>query len=193
MNRSRTLASHATWLSPEEPRASEYARSADERVTEYFKQHFGTVFRVLASQFGTRPREDVEEVVMDAFVRLFCLLETGVELEYPVGWVIRVAQRLMLGRIRQDKSAETALSAYAMLVSERDETPTIEEILRARDRMTALRRAMAGLSDVQRQCMELRGQGLKLREIGERVGLDLRRVAELIDKAVTYLETRVRD
>jgi RNA polymerase sigma factor (sigma-70 family) len=195
MNRSRTLglSPTTTWLSPEERRASEYARNADERVTEYFKEHVGTVVRVLASQFRTHPREDVEEVVQDAFLRLFVKIKTGVEIESPVGWVIRTAHNLMLDRMRQDKSAEAVLNAYAVLVSGRDETPTIEEILCARERIAALRRAMKRLSELERECVQLRGRGLKLREIGARVGLDLRRVAEHIDKAVAYLETQVRD
>jgi RNA polymerase sigma factor (sigma-70 family) len=193
MNRSRTLGlPRTTWLSPEEPRTSEYARSADERVTEYFKEHAGAVTRVLASRFKTRPSEDAEEAVRDAFLRLHAEIKAGTTIERPDAWVFTTAKRLMLDRIRKDKSEETVLTGYARFVGELDESPTGEEMLLERDRTNAFERALSELTDLQRQCLRLRGDGLKLREIGALVGLDLRRVAEQIAKAIAHLEKQVR-
>jgi RNA polymerase sigma factor (sigma-70 family) len=60
-------------------------------------------------------------------------------------------------------------------------------------RRTALIAAVRGLSELERQCLRLRYEGYTLREIGETVGRDKRRVAELLERTTKQLQEKIGD
>jgi RNA polymerase sigma-70 factor, ECF subfamily len=164
--------------------------SADELVTDCYRREAVSVTRVVAGHFRRRTW-DVEEVVDEAFMRLREVFAAGVFVENPAGWVVTVAHRLMLDRIRKDKAYAELLTKYSMRPPS-DHIATIEEILFDRERTMRLRHAIAGLPELERTCLLSRAKGLKLREIGPLVGLDPRRVAETIERIVMTLQEQVR-
>jgi RNA polymerase sigma factor (sigma-70 family) len=74
----------------------------------------------------------------------------------------------------------------------RDSAPSPEDTLAERRRRAALTQAVRGLTDLERQCLYARAEGLTLREIGEVVNMDLRRVAEVVARSVRTLQGRLR-
>jgi RNA polymerase sigma-70 factor (ECF subfamily) len=193
MNRSRTLAPPTTWLStPEADSSSALARSADERVTTYFHDHADAVYRYLSGVYGSP--HDAEEVTQEAFLRLYQALAAQESIERPRAWVFTVARRLMINRRKHGLVEMGGRHAGPPVVIDTlcDPAPTPEDHLARRRRRVALKGAMQDLTAMERQCLCARAQGLKLREIGSIVGLDLRRVAEIIDGAVERLQRHLR-
>jgi RNA polymerase sigma factor (sigma-70 family) len=192
MNRTRTLAPPADWLSTADVEASADARNADELVTAHFHEHAEPLYRYLAGVYGSPL--DAEEVTQEVFLRLYQALAAGVPIEQPRAWVFTVGRRLMINRWKHGRVENGARYGAAPIVPDSlcDPAPTPEDRLADRRRRAALRDAMLDLSAMERQCLYARAQGLKLREIGVLVGLDLRRVAEIIDHAVQRLQRHVR-
>jgi RNA polymerase sigma-70 factor, ECF subfamily len=169
-----------------------YARSPDEQATIYFREHSGAVFRYIAGVYGRE--EDAEEVTQEAFLRMHQALVAHVVIESPRAWALTVARRLMLDRLRHEHCAATRHVAVGAEVLEavRDSAPSPEDTLADRRRLAALNDAVRGLTDLERQCLYARAEGLTLREIGKVVNMDLRRVAEVVSRSVRTLQGRLR-
>ena len=169
-----------------------YVRTPDEQASIYFREHSSAVYRYLAGVYGRE--EDAEEVTQEAFLRLHQALLSNVVIESPRAWTLTVARRLMLDRLRHERGESTRVVAVGSEVIEavRDSAPSPEETLARRRRLAALTRAIQDLSDLERQCLYARAQGLTLKEVGQVVNMDLRRVAEIVARAVRTLEGRLR-
>jgi RNA polymerase sigma-70 factor (ECF subfamily) len=66
-----------------------------------------------------------------------------------------------------------------------------EEALLEREREKRLQRAMNELSEAQRNCLVLRSQGLKYREIAETLNLSISTVAENVQRGLERLKETV--
>jgi RNA polymerase sigma factor (sigma-70 family) len=167
------------------------ARTAEEQVTVYFLEHSEAVYRYLVCVF--RSESDAEEVTQEAFLRLYRTLDAKDRIENPKAWVLTVARRLMLDRLKHQRYETPKLCELTDAVGELvpDPGPTPEEVLLDRTRRQALDAAIHDLTDLQKHCLHLRSEGLRLRQIGEVVHLDLRRVAEVIQRAIVTLQRRV--
>lgn len=172
--------------------SSGYVRTPDEQATSYFREHSGAVFRYIAGIYGRE--DDAEEVTQEAFLRLHQALVAHVVIESPRAWALTVARRLMLDRLRHEHSAaaRTVAVGAEVLESVRDSAPSPEDTLAERRRYAALGHALRDLSDLERQCLFARAEGLTLRQIGEVVNMDLRRVAEVVARSVRTLQGRLR-
>jgi RNA polymerase sigma-70 factor, ECF subfamily len=197
MNRSRTLATPATsWLTSTaavgEATEQDLVRSPDEQVTAYFREHSGAVYRYLAGVYGRE--SDAEEVTQEAFLRLHLALVGKERIENPRAWVLTVARRLMLDRLKRGRCEAVRHCTVAPDVAESvcDPAPTPEEALAERRKRAALQDAVRNLTSLEQQCLFARAEGLKLRQIGEVVGMDLRRVAEVVERAVRTLQRQMR-
>lgn len=197
MNRSRTLAvtpaiSLLSGTVAGKDTEAELVRSPDEQVTAYFREHSGAVYRYLA---GVYSREsDAEEVTQEAFLRLHLALVAREKIENPKAWVLTVARRLMLDRLKRGRCEAVRHCTVAPDVAESvcDPAPTPEEALAERRKRAALQHAVRNLTSIEQQCLLARAEGLKLRQIGEVVGMDLRRVAEVVERAVRTLQRQMR-
>jgi RNA polymerase sigma-70 factor, ECF subfamily len=193
MNRSRTLAvTPAISLLSGEAAEAELVRSPDEQVTAYFREHSGAVYRYLAGVYGRE--SDAEEVTQEAFLRLHLALVNREKIENPKAWVLTVARRLMLDRLKRGRCEAVRHCTVAPDVAESvcDPAPTPEEALAERRKRAALQHAVSNLTSLEKQCLFARAEGLKLRQIGEVVGMDLRRVAEVVERAVRTLQRQMR-
>jgi RNA polymerase sigma-70 factor, ECF subfamily len=186
------------WLRPDRAAAprivadTAYVRTPDEQATIYFREHSSAVYRYLAGLYGRE--EDAEEVTQEAFLRLHQALISNTVIQSPRAWALTVARRLMLDRLRHERGESRRVASVGSEVIEAvpDNAPSPEETLVKRRRLAALTRAVQDLSDLERQCLYARAQGLTLKEVGEVVNMDLRRVAEIVTRAVRTLEGRLR-
>lgn len=68
-----------------------------------------------------------------------------------------------------------------------------DELLCNQRRHEALVRALQSLTPLERTCLKLSARGLKPSEIGERVGHDRRRVAEIVTRATRQLAKKINE
>ena len=126
-----------------------------------------------------------QETTQDAFLRLYKTLREGGAVEDPRSWVFRVAHNLAADLLRQQRRRsaleETAVPSVAELVR------SAEEEMIERQQAESFRRTVDGLPPRQRQCLQLRIQGLKYREIAEVLQVDISTVGELLGRAVRRL------
>ncbi len=195
MNKSRTLSIADTWLAPE--LATELAsrssdapcvRAPDEQVTIYYREYAESLYRYLAGIFGSE--DDAEEITQEAFLRLYEALENGTQIEKPDAWVFTVARRLMLDRVKQSRNDAAKYREFGLVSAGiwMCEFPAPDQALMDATRAEALKLALNELPLLERRFLYARAQGQKLRQIGEETGMDVRRVSEVITRAIKMLK-----
>jgi RNA polymerase sigma-70 factor (ECF subfamily) len=171
-----------------QPQAEPSARSVEEQVSLHFLELNSPVFRYLS--YACRHHGDAEEITQEVFLRLYRALDANERIENVRHWTFRVARNLMIDRAKRLKRRaprECELSDEICDVI-RDPLPTPEESLLTETRETAVRLAVRELTHLQQRCVELRAQGFMLREIAEMLDMDVRRVAEAIQRGVKNIQ-----
>ena len=138
---------------------------------------------------------EAEDAAQESFLRL---CERPQPLENVRGWMFRVAHNLARDEQRRHKRRPTEALQDEHDVLEfdskvgraelNDERPTPEEHLLQRRQDARLQAALSRLPEEQRQCLHLRAEGLKYREIGEVLDVGTSTVAEWIQKGLKQLE-----
>lgn len=123
---------------------------------------------------------DAEEVLQDVFLSLVQHLRGGKPRGNLPGWVFRVGRNLALrARMRRKWAAE---------VEDRlDPGETPEEAAARRQRQRRLEAVLRALPERDRQCLELRFQGMRYREIAQVLGMSLGGVALSLERSLKRL------
>lgn len=152
----------------------------EKTVTGLFDEHRPGLLRYLSS-IGL-PMADAEEVVQEAFLALFDHLECGRPRQNLPGWLYRVAHNQGLRR-RERNGRQISVPGP----TERREPRTPEDELRAREHQSRLVVALEGLAESDRQCILLRAEGFRYRQIARITGLSLGGVALALKRALHAL------
>jgi RNA polymerase sigma-70 factor, ECF subfamily len=171
-----------------QPHSAPVARSVEEQVALHFVELSPAILRYLS--YACRHHGDAEEITQEVFLRLYRTLKANVPIDNVRHWAFRVARNLMIdrgGRLKRRAPHECELS-YEMCDVIADPMPTPEQSLLTATRDAQVRRAVKELPELQRRCVELRGEGLMLREIAELLDMDVRRVAEAIKRATRNIQ-----
>jgi RNA polymerase sigma-70 factor (ECF subfamily) len=175
-------------LSESRPQTDAIARGLTEQVTTCFLRYQASVYRYV--RYGCRSAE-AEEITQEAFLRLYVALERGERIESVQRWLFTVGRNLAI-----DKSRHRGLRHVTPVLRQVWERladtvpckqPTCEEALLDESRLTQVQAAMWRLTDLQRQCLQLRSEGLLYREIGEVLGISVASVADAVQRAVGKL------
>ena len=131
--------------------------------------------------------DTTRDIVHDVFLKLHEYLLDGGSVVNLRAWLYRVAHNVAHNRrvtafVRM--SAPLAVDSAAHPATPADSP---EEALLAVERDGRLRGALKTLSPVERECLVLRSQGLKYREIAEAQQLSVSTVAEAVQRAVEQL------
>lgn len=131
---------------------------------------------------------DAEEVVQDVFLALYRHLVQGKSRAALRAWLFQVAHNLSLKR----RIALTRLPAESAPedgepIQVADPHPNPEDQLAFRQRRDLLRSVVDALPEVDRQCLRLRAEGLRYREIAEVVGISLGGVANSLARSMARL------
>ena len=136
---------------------------------------------------GLTPQES-EDVIQDTFVQFFRVLQGGGEVTNPRSWLFRVARNLSLNLQKRERRLVSdsdhgpqAGSAIAGMA------PDPEEAYVRKERMRLLAATIAQLPQRQQECLHLRAEGLRYREIAEVVGTTTSAVSESLKRAVGRL------
>jgi RNA polymerase sigma-70 factor (ECF subfamily) len=158
----------------------------EEQVTRLFEESREDVYRYLLT-LGLPPPQ-AQEATQEAFLRLYVTLERGQIIQNARAWVFRVAHNHGLDvRARERfKPLEPAMEAVL-----RDKHGGVEMDLIQREKMDQLGQAWTRLSPQQRQCLHLRAEGLRYREIAETMQISISSVREFLGRAVARLRKAV--
>ena len=139
------------------------------------------------------PASACDDVVQDTFVALFRHVLRGGSRHNLRGWLVRVSFRLALKqrtRLSRRSQVETpwdvACHAHAADPADRPDV----QLAQVRDQHR-LREVFGSLPDRQQQCLTLRADGLRYREIALRLGVSLGFVAKAITQAFARLGREV--
>jgi RNA polymerase sigma-70 factor (ECF subfamily) len=131
---------------------------------------------------------DGEDIVQDVFLVLFRHLQRNGSRSNLQGWLFRVAHNLALKRrARQQREvAQLCCDAHAGPIAV-DAALDPERRLVDDERRLLLRRVLDALPERERQCLHLRHDGLRYREIAKVMGISLGAVAKLSARAIARL------
>jgi RNA polymerase sigma-70 factor (ECF subfamily) len=161
-------------------------------VVGLFDQMRGRLLRYALS-FGLTPA-DGEEVVQDVFLALYqhlsCNKSGNRSREGSCGWLFRVTHNLSLKRrmaLSRTLVARVAGDGPGGYVSAADPQPNPEEQLAFRQRQDRLRSVVDALAEADRECLYLRSEGLRYREIAEVLGISVGSVANSLARSLARL------
>ncbi|MCI0422466.1 MAG: RNA polymerase sigma factor [Acidobacteria bacterium] len=159
----------------------------DQKVSQLFEHLREPVYRYLTAVFGN-PAE-AEEVTQEAFLRLYSALQGGQRIENVRAWVFRVAHNLAINQWKSQKRQNPAefVSWEELTQVRQDPGPNPEERVLQQEKSRQLQDALAQLSLQQRQCLLLRAEGLRYREIGEILGISTSTVVEFLRRGITNI------
>jgi RNA polymerase sigma-70 factor (ECF subfamily) len=160
-----------------------------ERVVQLFREIRVPLYSYLVC-IGVKPH-DADDIVQEAFLRLHHQLEAGANIEEPRAWVFRVARNVSLNaqRVQRRLIPEADLDPKEGSKLERrfNSGPNPEELYLRKEVMQRLDAGIARLTEQQRQCVYLRAQGLRYREIAVVLGVSVSSAAELLQRAIVRL------
>jgi|SRR5579875_400889 len=156
-------------------------------VLEHYDQEHLGIRRYLT--FLGVDRETGQEIVQESFLKLHEHLLGGGDRTNLRAWLYRVAHNL--ARNTQTSFRATKIDSLPDVTVSGDiaaRSTSAEEELLAAERAERLRQAMGQLSAAQRECLMLRTQGLKYREIAEVLKLSVSTVGENVQRGLDKLK-----
>ena len=148
--------------------------TAAHELDELYRLHAAEVFRYAYAVLGNRA--DAEDVTQTTFVNALRALERGEKPRKPTNWLITIAHNLIRQRFRQQQArpVEVELDRDVAAVEEADDGPSIDELVRALQR----------IPPTQRQALVLRElEGRSYSEIGELLDISQSALEALIFRA----------
>lgn len=166
-------------------RSPRHAEVQDE-VIAFFDQYRGPVLRYVLS-FGTS-MHDGEEIVQEVFLALFQHLRLQKSRSNLRGWIFRVAHNLALKkRTANHHSPETTASHEQLAEQHPDPSPNPEDQAYFAQRHRRLLAVFDALPELDQNCLRLRAEGLRYREIAEVLGTSLGNVSLLLTRSLARL------
>jgi RNA polymerase sigma-70 factor (ECF subfamily) len=160
--------------------------TVEDEVTRVFEDAREDVYRYLLT-LGLDPGR-AQEATQEVFLRLYQVLRRGAEIQNLRAWVFRVAHNLGLDWRARERSLPLEPGLEAILS---DGRPRIDAAMIQDERMTQIGEAWKVLSPQQRQCLHLRAEGLRYREIAEAMGISISTVREFLSRAIARLQKAV--
>ncbi len=135
---------------------------------------------------------EAEDVIQETFLRLHEQLRQGVRIADPRPWLFRVAHNLSVSFhrsarrwIHPEQSADPDEAVSWAEQADRRLNP--EDVYLQKESLQRLETGLASLTQQQSQCLLLRVEGLKYREIASIMGIGVSSVSELIQRAIVRL------
>jgi RNA polymerase sigma-70 factor (ECF subfamily) len=128
--------------------------------------------------------DEAQDVVQDAFVSLQKHLAAGGSQENIRSWLYRVAHNQARNR---QTSYDRRFSAPLGELDTMSDATTPERVVLEKEKLRRLGEAIRLLSERERECLLLRGGGLRYREIGEVLGIPTSTVGDTVERAIKKL------
>ncbi|MEZ5356486.1 MAG: RNA polymerase sigma factor [Bryobacteraceae bacterium] len=152
----------------------------EQRVTAVYLQSRGEIYRYVTA-IGL-DSATAQEVTQEAFLRLHAALCDRHTIRCDRAWLFTVAHNLAL-------NTKARMLTLDELDPDLHSSPADgpERLLVTGERLKRVREAVESLSPQQRQCLELRAEGFRYREIAEILGLATSTVGEFLRRAMQQL------
>ena len=174
-------------------RAFDVRRSGqlEAKVTELFRVLHRPVFRYALAILGNRGT--AEDVTQDVFLRLYVSLRRGEDIVHIRAWVFQVAYRLTMDVIRASRNVEFAQDEVALLAlnSRPDTSANPEESLLESEQRNELLAAFDCLSPQERNCLNLRAEGLSYGEIASVLGIRSSSVGNFLARGICKIRKMI--
>ena len=129
-----------------------------------------------------------QEALQEVYLRLYKALRNGQQIENMKAWLFRVAHNEGL-KVRKRENAFRVIETDWDRFVHPSDSP--ERMLLDREKMSKVTDALGSLSPQQRNCLYLRAEGLRYREIAETLGVSLSTVNEFLRRALARLTEAV--
>jgi RNA polymerase sigma-70 factor (ECF subfamily) len=130
-----------------------------------------------------------EEIVQETFVRLLAARQQGVRIHDVRAWVFRVARNQWID-IRRETRRYWADGVPPELTTGPSSDP--EQRMIRRERSRRVREQLAQLPELQRECVRLKAQGLRYREIAAKLGISMTSAVEHVRRAIAQMRKLLR-
>ncbi len=167
-----------------EPVSPGQAATLDQQVTQVFEQFRDSVYRYLVAIL--RNPSTAEEITQEAFLRLYACLRDGQDITNVRSWVFRVARNLALNEHAGSRflEIEEPVSLDRLRDGSESALLDLEQSFLQRERIQI---AMRELSPQQRECLALRAEGFRYREIAQILGINLSTVGQSLRRGIKKL------
>jgi RNA polymerase sigma-70 factor (ECF subfamily) len=158
----------------------------EERITQLYVELREPVYRYLLC-LGVNPSE-ADEIVQETFFRLYRHVHAGGREDNLRGWVFRVAHNISINEFKSRKRFVSSTPGdFAEVDTVADPRRGPEELLLRRETMARVHAAISALSDQQKECLYLRAEGFRYREIAEILEVTISTVVESLRRAMKKL------
>jgi RNA polymerase sigma-70 factor (ECF subfamily) len=149
------------------------AEGPEQKVVELYDTLRPALYRYLINT-GLFP-QNAEEIVQETFLRLYLHMRAGGNEENLRGWIYQVAPNLSVNFHKSRRRLiETTPELWEKLSqSSLDRAPGPEEQLLQKERNLRIHVGLSKLTQLQRDCLSLRVEGFRYREIGQIIGRHL--------------------
>jgi len=151
-------------------------------VIHLFDQHQARLANYVVG-FGL-PMHDAEDIVQETFLALFRHLQLDRSRSNLHGWLFRVAHNLALKRRVANSSSHKVQIEEEVLARHPCPRPNAEQEVAFSQTQQRLRAVVEALPELDRQCLYLRSEGLKYRQIAEVLGISLGGVAASLSRSL---------
>lgn len=159
-------------------------------VLEHYDREHMAIRRYLV--FSGVPPDLAEDAVQEAFLRLQVHLDRQGDQTNLRAWLYRVAHNLALHELQAgSRSRSEPLENAVPANKEEDPGASPEQRLLVKERGDRVRVAIGQLPELPRQCVVMRAQGLRFREIAEILGLSISTVAEHVQRGLQQVRETV--
>jgi RNA polymerase sigma-70 factor (ECF subfamily) len=129
--------------------------------------------------------DEAQDVVQEAFLNLHKHLARGGSQQNIRSWLFRVAHNL--ARNHQQSYLQRMGQPLDAAFEKASSEATPEQTALEREKFRRMDKAVRTLAVQERECLMLRAEGLRYREIGEVLGIPTSTVADLVDRAIKKL------
>lgn len=166
-------------------RDSARTASAEDEVLRLFDDLRDPLLRYVRT-FGLEVT-DAEDLVQDVFLALFSHLRRGGGRSNLRGWLFRVAHNMALKRRMRRRREHVSFDACTF-IEPHAPGRNPEEDLSDRERRRRALAVLSALPERDRSCVDLRGHGLRYREIAKVLGMSLGAVAKSLTRAMARMQ-----
>jgi RNA polymerase sigma-70 factor, ECF subfamily len=163
------------------------ARDTCAVVTGYYLALQPSLNRFIRWRIGNRA--DAEELTQEVFLRLYVHLRAGHTVSNVRAWTFAVARHMIVDARRRHGADPIWNAAEAIDVP--CEREAIDLRIERLQREAVIHAAIEDLPTLQRQCLTLRADGLRLREVAETLNCTISTVASSLQRAFTNVRRRL--
>jgi RNA polymerase sigma-70 factor (ECF subfamily) len=158
-----------------------------EKIVDFYDELRPSLYGYLISR-RLMPQE-ADDVVQETFLRLFRFVQSGGKVENMRSWIFRVAHNLASNLQKRERRlvCDESEGGESVRIDKSDSALDPEELCLRKEQSRLLAIAISQLPERQQECLHLRAEGLRYREIAEVLGGSVSGVADSLRRAVVHL------